>query len=244
MVMAYLLSKWFKALYSNVSWFCWNVIYNPRASPNLYPCIFPLQSEQVSRLVKIPGIIISSTAVRAKATRVCLQCRGCRSVISNIPIPPGLQGYALPRKCNTLVFHCLPLLERSMFATFSFLFFSCVQCSYTSTIYSVPQWSSRPCEVPSGSLFHHSRPMCVRGLPDAAAAGVPWCCAPWRDAQAHAAVLRQVQPKFQQQTAQNMQRKPLPNCLWTLKRHLKLIFTVWFAVEDSHFKRAKFCGIL
>uniref|UniRef100_A0A8C9TRQ0 DNA replication licensing factor MCM5 n=1 Tax=Scleropages formosus TaxID=113540 RepID=A0A8C9TRQ0_SCLFO len=60
-----------------------------------------LKSEQVSRLVKIPGIVISTTAVRAKATKVCLQCRGCRSVISNIPLPPGLQGYALPRKCNT-----------------------------------------------------------------------------------------------------------------------------------------------
>uniref|UniRef100_A0A671QZV8 DNA replication licensing factor MCM5 n=1 Tax=Sinocyclocheilus anshuiensis TaxID=1608454 RepID=A0A671QZV8_9TELE len=60
-----------------------------------------LKSEQVSCLVKIPGIIISSTAVRAKATKVCLQCRGCRAVISNIPLPPGLQGYALPRKCNT-----------------------------------------------------------------------------------------------------------------------------------------------
>uniref|UniRef100_A0AAZ3RPN5 DNA replication licensing factor MCM5 n=1 Tax=Oncorhynchus tshawytscha TaxID=74940 RepID=A0AAZ3RPN5_ONCTS len=60
-----------------------------------------LKSEQVSRLVKVPGIVISATAVRAKATRVCLQCRGCRSVISNISLPPGLQGYALPRKCNT-----------------------------------------------------------------------------------------------------------------------------------------------
>ncbi|XP_020514567.1 DNA replication licensing factor MCM5 [Labrus bergylta] len=59
-----------------------------------------LKSEQVSRLVKVHGIIISATAVRAKATRVCLQCRGCRGVLSNIPLPPGLQGYALPRKCN------------------------------------------------------------------------------------------------------------------------------------------------
>uniref|UniRef100_A0A672GWI1 DNA replication licensing factor MCM5 n=1 Tax=Salarias fasciatus TaxID=181472 RepID=A0A672GWI1_SALFA len=58
-------------------------------------------SEQVSRLVKVHGIVISATAVKAKATKVCLQCRGCRSVISNIPLPPGLQGYALPRKCNT-----------------------------------------------------------------------------------------------------------------------------------------------
>uniref|UniRef100_A0A3Q3W2B5 DNA replication licensing factor MCM5 n=1 Tax=Mola mola TaxID=94237 RepID=A0A3Q3W2B5_MOLML len=58
-------------------------------------------SEQVSRLVKVHGIIISATAVKAKATKVCLQCRGCRNVINNIPLPPGLQGYALPRKCNT-----------------------------------------------------------------------------------------------------------------------------------------------
>uniref|UniRef100_A0A8C5AWJ9 DNA replication licensing factor MCM5 n=1 Tax=Gadus morhua TaxID=8049 RepID=A0A8C5AWJ9_GADMO len=69
-----------------------------------------LKSEQVSRLVKVPGIIISATAVRAKATRVCLQCRGCRSVISNIPLPPGLQGYALPRKCNTQTLLLLLLL--------------------------------------------------------------------------------------------------------------------------------------
>uniref|UniRef100_A0A8P4GBS5 DNA replication licensing factor MCM5 n=1 Tax=Dicentrarchus labrax TaxID=13489 RepID=A0A8P4GBS5_DICLA len=60
-----------------------------------------LKSEQVSRLVKVNGIIISATPVKAKATRVCLQCRGCRAVINNIPLPPGLQGYALPRKCNS-----------------------------------------------------------------------------------------------------------------------------------------------
>ncbi|XP_075939784.1 DNA replication licensing factor MCM5 [Anarhichas minor] len=59
-----------------------------------------LKSEQVSRLVKVHGIIISATAVRAKATKVCLQCRGCRGLINNIALPPGLQGYALPRKCN------------------------------------------------------------------------------------------------------------------------------------------------
>ncbi|KAE8282867.1 DNA replication licensing factor mcm5-B [Larimichthys crocea] len=52
------------------------------------------------RGLKVHGIIISATPVKAKATRVCLQCRGCRAVINNIPLPPGLQGYALPRKCN------------------------------------------------------------------------------------------------------------------------------------------------
>uniref|UniRef100_A0AAQ6AFV0 DNA replication licensing factor MCM5 n=1 Tax=Amphiprion ocellaris TaxID=80972 RepID=A0AAQ6AFV0_AMPOC len=60
-----------------------------------------LKSEQVSRLVKVHGIIISATAIKAKATKVCLQCRGCRATINNVPLPPGLQGYALPRKCNS-----------------------------------------------------------------------------------------------------------------------------------------------
>ncbi|MEQ2193879.1 minichromosome maintenance protein 5 [Xenoophorus captivus] len=74
---------------------------------DLSDCLYKLPtenlplSEQVSRLVKVHGIIISATAVKAKATKVCLQCRGCRNVLSNIPLPPGLQGYALPRKCNS-----------------------------------------------------------------------------------------------------------------------------------------------
>ncbi|XP_030062648.1 DNA replication licensing factor MCM5 [Microcaecilia unicolor] len=60
-----------------------------------------LKSDQMSRLVKIPGIIIAATAVRAKAIKISLQCRGCRNIISNIPVRPGLEGYAMPRKCNT-----------------------------------------------------------------------------------------------------------------------------------------------
>lgn len=61
------------------------------------------QSDQVSRLVKVHGIIISATPVKAKATKVCLQCRSCRAIIPNIAMPPGLEGYALPRKCNKWV---------------------------------------------------------------------------------------------------------------------------------------------
>ncbi|KAM8930004.1 DNA replication licensing factor MCM5 [Pelodytes ibericus] len=60
-----------------------------------------LKSEQMSRLVKIPGIIIAATAVRAKATKISIQCRSCRNTISNITVRPGLEGYAMPRKCNT-----------------------------------------------------------------------------------------------------------------------------------------------
>ncbi|XP_065508827.1 DNA replication licensing factor MCM5 isoform X2 [Caloenas nicobarica] len=60
-----------------------------------------LKSDQMSHLVKIPGIVIAATPVRAKATRITIQCRTCRNTISNIAVRPGLEGYALPRKCNT-----------------------------------------------------------------------------------------------------------------------------------------------
>ncbi|NWX29881.1 MCM5 factor, partial [Notiomystis cincta] len=60
-----------------------------------------LKSDQMSQLVKIPGIVIAATPVRAKATRITIQCRSCRNTISNIAVRPGLEGYALPRKCNT-----------------------------------------------------------------------------------------------------------------------------------------------
>ncbi len=60
-----------------------------------------LSAEHVSRLVKIPGIVVSASGVRAKATRISVQCRSCRVVVPNIDIRPGLEGYAMPRKCNT-----------------------------------------------------------------------------------------------------------------------------------------------
>ncbi|KFP34509.1 DNA replication licensing factor MCM5 [Colius striatus] len=60
-----------------------------------------LKSDQMSHLVKIPGIVIAATPVRAKATRIAIQCRSCRNTINNIAVRPGLEGYALPRKCNT-----------------------------------------------------------------------------------------------------------------------------------------------
>ncbi len=60
-----------------------------------------LSAEDVSRLIKIPGIVIAASGIRAKATRISVQCRSCRAVVPNIDIKPGLEGYALPRKCNT-----------------------------------------------------------------------------------------------------------------------------------------------
>lgn len=60
-----------------------------------------IKSESVSRLVKIPGIVVSASSIRAKATQITLQCRSCRNVVPHLPVKPGMDGYILPRKCST-----------------------------------------------------------------------------------------------------------------------------------------------
>uniref|UniRef100_A0A8C0CZ32 DNA replication licensing factor MCM5 n=1 Tax=Balaenoptera musculus TaxID=9771 RepID=A0A8C0CZ32_BALMU len=74
------------------------VMLKSDASPS---SIRSLKSDTMSHLVKIPGIIISASGVRAKATRISVQCRSCRNTLTNVAMRPGLEGYALPRKCNT-----------------------------------------------------------------------------------------------------------------------------------------------
>ncbi|VEL28675.1 unnamed protein product [Protopolystoma xenopodis] len=58
-----------------------------------------IRSEQVSKLIKMSGIIISASGIRAKAVKLSLQCRSCRQFLPNLPVKPGLEGYTLPRNC-------------------------------------------------------------------------------------------------------------------------------------------------
>ena len=60
-----------------------------------------LKSDMVSRLVKISGVIISASGIKAKTTRITIQCRSCNNTIPNLKVSPGLEGYALPRQCTT-----------------------------------------------------------------------------------------------------------------------------------------------
>uniref|UniRef100_A0A452UQG5 DNA replication licensing factor MCM5 n=1 Tax=Ursus maritimus TaxID=29073 RepID=A0A452UQG5_URSMA len=85
-------------------------------------------SDMMSHLVKIPGIIISASGVRAKATRISIQCRSCRGLSG----APGLQGgvlrwraldqagrpkcpldpyFIMPDKCKCVDFQTLKLQE-------------------------------------------------------------------------------------------------------------------------------------
>ncbi|XP_018321449.1 DNA replication licensing factor Mcm5-like [Agrilus planipennis] len=60
-----------------------------------------LRSNCVSRLIKIPGIIVSASGIKAKATKITIQCRDCHHMIPNLPVKPGFEGYIMPRKCST-----------------------------------------------------------------------------------------------------------------------------------------------
>lgn len=58
-----------------------------------------LDSLTISRLVRVPGIVIGASVMSSKATELRLQCRNCSS-IKNIGIDGGFSGVTLPRRCE------------------------------------------------------------------------------------------------------------------------------------------------
>lgn len=60
-----------------------------------------LKSDLVSQVVKIPGIVIQASGIKTKATSITLVCKSCGNSVPKIPIRPGLEGLALPRKCTS-----------------------------------------------------------------------------------------------------------------------------------------------
>lgn len=55
-------------------------------------------SQNIARLVKVPGIVIAASKVRAKATTITATCRQCRNTIK-LNLSGGLAGISLPRVC-------------------------------------------------------------------------------------------------------------------------------------------------
>uniref|UniRef100_A0A7N0ZT65 DNA replication licensing factor MCM5 n=1 Tax=Kalanchoe fedtschenkoi TaxID=63787 RepID=A0A7N0ZT65_KALFE len=53
----------------------------------------------ISKLVKISGIVIAASRVKAKATYVTLMCKNCQNV-KMIPCSPGIGGANVPRSCD------------------------------------------------------------------------------------------------------------------------------------------------
>ncbi|KAH0616946.1 hypothetical protein JD844_028446 [Phrynosoma platyrhinos] len=127
---------------------------------NMFNCgflLFVLQSEQMSHLVKIPGIIIAATAVRAKATKITIQCRSCRNVIPNIALRPGLEGYALPRKCTT---------EQNILAKCPLDPYFIVPDKCKCVDFQTLKLQESPDAVPHGEMPRHMQLYCDRYLCD------------------------------------------------------------------------------
>lgn len=53
----------------------------------------------MSKLVKIAGITIAASRVKAKATYVTLMCKNCKST-KTVACRPGLGGAIVPRSCD------------------------------------------------------------------------------------------------------------------------------------------------
>jgi DNA replication licensing factor MCM5 len=56
-------------------------------------------SGHISQVIKLPGIAIACSRVRAKATEVTAACRQCRATL-RIMVSEGLSGITLPRQCE------------------------------------------------------------------------------------------------------------------------------------------------
>ncbi|CAF4058374.1 unnamed protein product [Rotaria sordida] len=50
-------------------------------------------------LIKTIGIVVATSSIRTKASYIAIQCR---NIVSNIKVKPGLEGYAIRRKCNSI----------------------------------------------------------------------------------------------------------------------------------------------
>eukprot|EP00842_Homolaphlyctis_polyrhiza_P004395 jgi/Hompol1/4957/HPOL_001889-RA len=59
-----------------------------------------LDTPYISKLVRVPGIVISSQNLQSKATMLHIMCRSCRHV-KHLQVNSGLSGVRLPRTCES-----------------------------------------------------------------------------------------------------------------------------------------------
>ncbi|GAA5825438.1 hypothetical protein JCM11251_006983 [Rhodosporidiobolus azoricus] len=57
-----------------------------------------LGATNISRLVRLPGIVISASVLSSRAIRLHLTCKSCRHV-TTMEVQGGFSGFSLPRKC-------------------------------------------------------------------------------------------------------------------------------------------------
>jgi len=122
-----------------------------------------LKSEYVSKLVKTVGIVIAASSVRTKASYIAVQCRSCRNVIPNIKVKPGLEGYAMPRKCTSVTQPGQPPCPLDPY----FVMPDKCQC----IDFQILKLQEAPEFVPHGEMPKHIQLYCDRNLVDRAMPG-------------------------------------------------------------------------
>ena len=115
-----------------------------------------LKSVHMSRLVRVPGIIVSCSSIKAKASSITIRCRGCSNTIPNIAMRPGLEGYSLPRTCPS---NAVSGRDKCPVDPFIIVPEKC-QC----VDFQVLKLQERPDAVPTGEMPRHMQAFCDRYL--------------------------------------------------------------------------------
>ncbi|KHN74216.1 DNA replication licensing factor mcm-5 [Toxocara canis] len=122
-----------------------------------------IKSSEVSQIVKVSGIVVAASQVRAKATHVSIQCRTCRHTVNDIELKPGLEGFALPRKCGA---NQTTQLQRCPMDPYHIMPDKC-RCVDYQTL----KLQENPEDVPHGEMPRHVQLYCDRYLTDRVAPG-------------------------------------------------------------------------
>ncbi|WFD31453.1 DNA helicase [Malassezia sp. CBS 17886] len=122
-----------------------------------------LHSEKVSHLVRIPGIVISTSVPVARVTRLHLMCRDCRAVRTQT-VYSGFGGFTLPRHCDA------PKLDPSLKCSLDPFVIMHERCTFVDA--QTLKLQEAPDMVPVGELPRHmllsvDRALCGRVAPGA-----------------------------------------------------------------------------
>ncbi|WFD36128.1 DNA helicase [Malassezia cuniculi] len=122
-----------------------------------------LHAERISHLVRVPGIVISTSVQSSRATKLQLMCRDCRATRS-VQVVSGFGGFVLPRTCDA------PKVDSSIKCSVDPYIIMHDRCEFVDA--QTIKLQEAPDMVPVGELPRHmllsvDRALCGRVVPGA-----------------------------------------------------------------------------
>lgn len=122
-----------------------------------------LHADNISHLVRIPGIVISTSVPASRVTKLHLMCRDCRAVRS-MEVTSGFGGFVLPRQCDA------PKVDSSIKCSIDPYVIIHERCEFVDA--QTLKLQEAPDMVPVGELPRHmllsvDRALCGRVVPGA-----------------------------------------------------------------------------